>query len=137
MLSVEMHVQIHAQPVAGDDRRPALFARTFEEVSARLAALPRMFVEPDGAFVWVAADGPTWQLDGVLYDGAGRLWYVELKGRSPQKEFEEFLSALGWPQTPVVFQLVREALLLDEPEFRRHAGWAESSIVEEPRRDRN
>ncbi len=137
MLSVEMHIQIHAQPVAVAGRSPALFARTFEEVSARLAALPRMFIEPDGAFVWVAADGPPWQLDGVLYDGAGRLWYVELKGRCPQKEFDQILLALGWPQSPVVFQLVREASLLDEPDFRHYAGWTEARVEEEPDRDRN
>jgi hypothetical protein len=28
---------------------------------------------------------------------------------------------LGWPQTPLVFQLVREAVFLDEAEFRRWA----------------
>jgi hypothetical protein len=123
MLSIDLHVNIHALPRAGPGQSPSLFARTFEEVSDSLAALPRMFVEPDGSFVWVASSGPAWQLDGVLYDGAGRLWYVELKGRCPQEEFDRLLSALGWPQTAVVFQLVREAVELDEPAFRRHAGW--------------
>ena len=122
MLSIDFHVNIHAQPAAGGPS-PTLFARTFEQVSESLAALPRMFVEPDGAFVWVASSGPAWQLDGVLYDGAGQLWYVELKGRCPQSEFDQLLSALGWPQTPVVFQLVRDAVLLDEQAFRHHAGW--------------
>jgi hypothetical protein len=31
------------------------------------------------------------------------------------------LSAIGWPGTPVVIQLLREAVFLDEAEFRRHA----------------
>ena len=30
--------------------------------------------------------------------------------------------ALGWPATALVFQLVQEAILLDEPEFRSWAG---------------
>lgn len=100
-----------------------MFNRTFEEVSDALAALPRMYVEPDGSFVWVAANEPAWQIDGVLYDGAGRLWYVELKGCCPQDEFDHLLSTLGWPQTPVEFQLVHEAVLLPEADFRGYAGW--------------
>jgi len=32
--------------------------------------------------------------------------------------FDELLHSLGWPETPLVFQLVREAVLLDETEFR-------------------
>lgn len=124
MLSSAFHVSIFRRANEG---RPAggmaMFDRTFEEVVDSLASLPRMYVEPDGAFVWVGSAGPAWQLDGSLYDGAERLWYVELKGRCPQDEFNRLLTALGWPETPVAFQLVREALLLDEDEFRRYAGW--------------
>jgi hypothetical protein len=127
MLSNYFHINIHAEPRADSGASPTLFPYTFEEVSVALAALPRMFVEPDGSFVWVASGEPAWQLDGVLYDGAGRLWYVELKGRCPQEAFDRLLSALGWPATPVVFQLVREAISLDEGEFRGYAGWTEAS----------
>jgi len=31
------------------------------------------------------------------------------------------LTALGWPATAVMFQLTREAVFLDEAEFRRFA----------------
>lgn len=123
MLSSELHVNIHAR-AADAARQPAvLFKRTFEQACDALAQLPRMFVDPDGSFVWVSIGEPPWQLDGVLYDGAGRLWYVELKGRCPEPEFNRLLAALGWPQTSLRFQLVREAVWLDEPAFRRHAGW--------------
>lgn len=125
MLSKPFHVNVHAGlPQPGSGPGPAVFARSFEDVAGALAGLPRMFVEPDGAFVWVASAEPNWQLDGVLYDGAAGLWYVELKGRCPRVQFDELLGALGWPQTPVVFQLVREAVTLDEDEFRRYAGWS-------------
>lgn len=124
MLSCELHVNIHARAASAAEQPAALFDRTFEQVSDSLALLPRMFVEPDGSFVWVSAGAADWQLDGVLYDGAGRLWYVELKGRCPEAELNRLLAALGWPQTSLVFQLVREAVWLDERAFWQHAGWS-------------
>ncbi|MGH7140678.1 MAG: hypothetical protein ACREHD_33515, partial [Pirellulales bacterium] len=123
MLSHELHANVHARPVGEAGEGLTLFDRTFEEVSEALAALPRMFIEPDGSFVWVSASESVWQLDGVLYDGPGRLWYIELKGHCPEPEFNLLLSALGWPRTQVEFQLVREAAILDEQAFRGHAGW--------------
>lgn len=99
------------------------FAVTFETASEALLALERMFLEPDGSFVWVstAKDRP-WQLDGVLYDRAERLLYVDLKGACTPGDFDRLLEALGWPETPVMFQLVHEAVFLDGAEFRRFAG---------------
>lgn len=94
---------------------------SFEETTDALAALPRMFVEPDGSFVWVSAEWPTWQLDGCLYDRGGKLLYVDLKGTCPREEFDQLLSTLGWPDSPLIFQLVRQAVFLDEAEFRRFA----------------
>jgi hypothetical protein len=96
------------------------FQLSFEQVSEALGKLPRMFFEPDGSFVWVSSHGsPTWQLDGVVYDRGDRLLYVDLKGSCPASEFDVLLTALGWPATPLMFQLVREAVFLDEAEFRR------------------
>lgn len=124
MLSIELHVNIHARATEPAKQSAALFGRTFEQVADELGLLPRMFIEPDGSFVWVSAGEPGWQLDGVLNDGAGQLWYVELKGRCPKTQFNRLLSALGWPQTPLCFQLVREAVWLDEPAFRHQAGFS-------------
>lgn len=99
------------------------FAISFETASEALLALERMFLEPDGSFVWVsAAQERPWQLDGVLYDRAERLLYVDLKGACTPANFDRLLEALGWPETPVMFQLVHEAVFLDEAEFRRYAG---------------
>ncbi len=81
-----------------------------------------MFVEPDGSFVWVADHGePAWQVDGLLFDRAGQLVYVELKGSCPAERWDLLLGSLGWPTVPLVFQLVREAIFLDEASFR---AWA-------------
>ncbi len=94
----------------------------FDDALDRLAALPRMFVEPDGAFVWVssAADRP-WQVDGNLFEREGRVLIVDLKGSCPPAEFDRFLAACGWPAEPVMFALLKAGAFLDEPAFRRHA----------------
>jgi hypothetical protein len=97
------------------------FPVSFEEAAAPLAALARLFIEPDGSFVWVSASDaqPAWQIDGVLYDHDERLIYVELKGSCPAPELDQLLSAVGWPKAPVMFLLVREAVYVDEATFRQ------------------
>ncbi len=98
------------------------FDCTFEEASARLEALQRMFLEPDGSFVWTSSQSDqVWQVDGNLYDRAERLAFVDLNGGCPAADFDRLLSAIGWPRSPLVFQLTREAVVLDEAEFRRFA----------------
>ena len=95
---------------------------SFEEARARLDELERMYSEPDGSFVWTSphAQRP-WQIDGNLFDRDGRLLFVDLKGTCPGEQFDRFLRALGWPETKLMFQLTREAVFLDEAEFRRFA----------------
>ncbi len=105
---------------------PALsqpLAVTFETAAAQLALLPRMYVEPDGSFVWVSSsrDVASWQVDGNLYDRAGSLMFVDLSGACPPASFDQLLRCCGWPDTQLMFQLTRQALFLDEQEFRRFA----------------
>lgn len=106
---------------AGDVVGPG-FPRSFEDVGESLEALERMFFEPDGSFVWVGSDGDqAWQLDGLLADRAGRLLYVELKGRCPPGVLDRILATFGRPEHGLMFQLVREAVFLDDAEFRKYA----------------
>jgi hypothetical protein len=141
MTRYQFWVDIHAQPAApltrsrlelvgqwfetlvippGEAGTP--FAVTFEEACAGLNRLEQLLIEPDGSFVWSASHGePPWQVDGVLYDRAQKLIYVELKGTCPASQFDQLLTIFGWPATPMIFQLVREAAFLDEPNFRRQA----------------
>jgi hypothetical protein len=101
------------------------FSCSFEQAMALLGRLERMYCEPDGSFVWVSSQqAPLWQVDGNLYDRAERLLFVDVKGSCPPEEFDRLLSCFGWPEKPVMFQLVREAVSLDEQEFRR---WASRS----------
>lgn len=102
-------------------------AMRFEDALERLAAIERLFVEPDGSFVWSnprpghGPPGTRWQVDGNAFERAGRVLLVDLKGSCPAAGFDRLLMALGWPSQPVVMQLVRPAVFLDEPTFRRHA----------------
>ncbi len=92
---------------------------SFEEALSVLSALPRLFIEPDGSFVWVSARGAArpWQIDGMLYDRGGRLLYVELKGHCPVVVFAELLAACGGQTTSFVVQLVRHAVVMDIGDF--------------------
>lgn len=96
---------------------------TFELASAQLALLPRLFIEPDGSFVWRGSDtkGEEWQVDGNLIDRGDVLAYIELNGYCPPDRFNELLQAVGWPQQALAFQLPRRGVVLDEAEFRRQA----------------
>lgn len=94
-----------------------LFEVSFETAVDRLQSLPRMFVEPDGSFVWVGDAPQSWQLDGNLYDRAGQLVYVELKGTCSLEAFGQFREAIGAPSGGMMVQLLRQAVYLSEDDF--------------------
>lgn len=100
-----------------------LFEVSFETACEGLGELPRLFIEPDGSFVWTG-DSPqgAWQLDGNLFDRAERLCHVECKGWAPAERLDAFLKCLGWPETAVVFEHVAAGVLLSEDTFRGLCG---------------
>lgn len=99
----------------------APLAIAFDEALARLGAIERLYAEPDGSFVWTSPrEGLAWQVDGNAWERAGRLVLVDLKGSCPEPAFDRLLAACGWPGQPVMMLLVRAAVFLDEPTFRRH-----------------
>ncbi len=114
--------KVNTLRVSPEDLATTTMDCSFETAIARLSKLERMYCEADGSFVWVSSQGePPWQVDGNLYDRNERLLFVDLKGACPSEHFDRFLTALGWPETKLVFQLTREAVFLDEAEFRRHS----------------
>jgi hypothetical protein len=114
--------QVRTLQIAPATLSTTTFGCSFEAAQARLAALERMFIEADGSFVWASPQGgPAWQVDGNLYDRNEQLLFVDVKGACPGEQFDRLLTALGWPGTRLMFQLTREAVFLDESEFRRWA----------------
>lgn len=111
--------------VVPPDAAGTTMAADLDGALARLAALERAYVEPDGSFVWVGggAEGP-WQIDGNAYERHGCVLVVEVKGNCPGDILDHFLRVWGWPGQALVFQLVRAGVYLDEPTFRRHAAAA-------------
>ena len=105
--------------------RPALskpMTTGFDEALSRLETLERMYAEPDGSFVWTSPrEGLSWQVDGNAVERDGRVLLVDLRGSCPPAAFDRLLAAFGWPTQPLVMQLVRSAVFVDEETFRRHA----------------
>jgi hypothetical protein len=94
----------------------------FDTAFERLAALERMFAEPDGSFVWTSPrEGLAWQVDGNAFERNGRVLLCDLRGSCPPAEFDRLLAAFGWPDEIVMMQLVRPAVFLSAETFRRHA----------------
>jgi hypothetical protein len=136
---LRFHANIFARPPHAADGNPvtlrgvelstlrsqtfdAFFPLTFEQAYDALAQLPRIDIEPDGFFVISGDfDGQRWQLDGHLYDFGDRLHRVELHGDCPSESLDAILACLGWPETPLVFELVMEGVALAEPQFRLFA----------------
>lgn len=76
---------------------------TFDQMIDNLAKQPRLFIEPDGSFVWTgqqtlsaqsSSSITTWQLDGMLYDNPQGLVRVELVGRCPQERWQFLIEQL-------------------------------------------
>jgi hypothetical protein len=82
----------------------------FETAVERLAQLERMFIEPDGSFVWRPVTHA--QIDGVLYDRGGRLLHVELKGRADWTDIASLQATLNPSSGPIAVQLVREGTVV-------------------------
>jgi hypothetical protein len=93
---------------------------TFDRAFEALNSLPRLFIEPDGSFVWTGntPDGLRWQLDGNLIDRGDVLAYIEVKGTCLAPQLDELLTAFGWPRAPLAFQLPQRGIVLEEAAFR-------------------
>jgi hypothetical protein len=110
-------LQFHVLVIAPDPSALAMIS--FDEAAQSLALLPRLFIEPDGSFVWTGGHpAQPWQVDGNLIDRGDSLAYVELKGHCPEEQLNELLAALGWPASPLAFQLPRRGITLGEADFR-------------------
>jgi hypothetical protein len=114
-------------PGGGPPHLVETFDVTFEQARDRLLAIPRTDFEPDGYFLITGSSPRRWQVDGHLFEYQEKLHRMELHGSCPAQVFDDLLSAVGWPEAKVVFQLVQEGVTLREVEFRLWAALAENS----------
>lgn len=87
-----MPSQFHVHLFGADDsdaNSHSPLAISFETAQQRLEELPKLYFEPDGSFVWSGIDH---QVFGMLYDAAGRLQYVELRGRCSQSVWRSLVT---------------------------------------------
>ncbi|TWU58086.1 hypothetical protein [Rubripirellula reticaptiva] len=75
----------------GNDRGP--IPTSFEATASRLEALPLLYFEPDGSFVWCRDRGEQ-QIYGMLYDAAGQIQYCEIQGKCSLSTWIELRSAI-------------------------------------------
>ena len=115
--------RFHASVHSGVGGKESALPVTFDEAMAGLQSVPRLFIEPDGSFVWAGAtqNGEAWQVDGNLIDRGDALAYVELKGCCPEAQFDRLLATLGWPAAALAFQLPQRGVMLREATFRELA----------------
>lgn len=104
------------------DRQAEPMAITFEESLDRLGSLPGCYAEPDGSIVWTAS-GPEgrWQVDGNLYDRGGKIVNARFAGQCPAEAFDRLLACFGWPEEPLMMELVRAGVFVGDDAFRRVA----------------
>ncbi len=123
---LRFQVSIHG----GSRESPGRLPVTFEHATAALAQLERLFIEPDGSFVWTGhdADGEPWQVDGNLIDRGDVLAYAEVKGRCPTEQFNRLLATFGWPQAPLAFHLPQRGVMVNEAELRKLAAGEAGAI---------
>jgi periplasmic divalent cation tolerance protein len=84
---------------------PSPLRVSFEAIADQLTSWPGMYFEMDGSFVWVSterdvAGAACWQLDGMIYDRAGTVQYVELKGRCDRNAWSKLVAVLN-PIEPI------------------------------------
>jgi hypothetical protein len=73
----------------------APFLVDFEATLQTWELWPRMYVEPDGSFVWVGeSSAGSWQIDGNLYDRHDKLWYIDLQGTITNEDWQALLDSL-------------------------------------------
>ncbi len=91
---------------------------SFEEAEEQMNTWDRMFIEPDGSFVWRIDPH---QLDGSLFDNGAHVTFVELAGHCEETMLNKVLAMLSEANTALMFQLRNEAIFINETDFRKLA----------------
>lgn len=78
----------------GVDRKPII--ADFDRIAQELQNVDRLYFEMDGSFIWTGeAAESRWQLDGMIYDAAGAIQYIDIKGWCPLPEWLDLLNTIA------------------------------------------
>lgn len=94
------------------------FGATYEDFAEQLSKVPRLYIEPDGSYVWVSSEDPTRRVWGQITDDGQQVLYLELRGRCQWDDLAAIVGMIGWPETQLIFQLMPDAVLVEESQFR-------------------
>ena len=94
-------------------------AMDFDTLQARLAELPRMFLELDGSFMWAGSHLTNdWRIDGMIFENARTVRWVEIKGQCPLSAWDQLLMHLGHDMDPLVALWLPEQCFLEVEQVR-------------------
>ena len=95
------------------------FAFDYDTLQSKLSEVARLYIEPDGSFVWVSSEDASRRISGQITDDGERVLYLELRGKCRWNDLSTVvLKKLDWPETSLAFQLLPESLLVEEQQFR-------------------
>lgn len=102
---------------------------SWESALERLSRLPRMFVEPDGSFLWNGDDKfiGHWQLEGTVYDDGRVVRTVELLGHCSLDNWQTFLEAFETTCSSIIIELVDENRIVAGEWLREYAQQVEDN----------
>ena len=94
---------------------------SFEEVAERLAKLDRLYFEPDGSFCW--AHVPHESIFGMVYDAAGEVQYVELRGECDFATWRQIICAICGDHVEVATVMCLQKRQMQELQTFETSGW--------------
>ncbi len=119
--------------VGGPPRFLATLPNSFEAIQQQLLETTHCDCEPDGFFLITGHEGDAfWRLNGHMHEYQPEgvpeplMHRIELNGECPESVLDLVLSAIGWPEQTLVFELVHEGVSLEEAALRTYAASSDS-----------
>ena len=107
-------------------RKPGFFRHSFEQFMDITTAWSGVYAEGDGSWSWVAGEKnarrePLWKVEGMIYDRADRIFYVELQGQIDNTAWPKLIEALGvWHEDRILICLTKQGVWVEAESF---ASW--------------
>lgn len=96
-------------------------ATSFDEVAKRLEQLDRLYFEPDGSFGWAPSANES--IFGMVYDAAGRVQYIELRGECELASWRKVTCAICDSRDEVMLVMCLQKRQLQEFQTFEETCW--------------